>query len=907
MGYPVWETPSGDLGTIPEANYFEFFLKAYDQTDPVRPVSFELVAGQPPVGMHINPYGSIQGNPETIIKVGGVPANVSQAVTSQFAVRARVSDAYQEFTGNGSTTKFTLSTPVYFTVYRVVFLVNQEPRTGTYKIDSNGIMTVTMNEPPAVGTTLVVSVYRSDSTVTDRTFSITVIGENAPQILSTTLLGSYQDGRYVEIDINTIDLDVPGDVLTWYISDGQLPKGLVLNSSTGIISGYIIPLKTFAFYEYKFTVTVTDSKQSDSVTLKLKVVSQAALNASSMEIKSDLSYLTIDETFKYNPILVNMVPSNNEIGPYKHDNYFMYKFEGVDWDNDSIQYTIDQTSHDGFDYQNPLDPSDVVPFDVAGFDPGGLGLPPGLTLNAKTGWLTGYLPYQSELSVTYNFFVKVYKDKVTYIEDDGSTLGYYSTKRLFQLTVVGQTLSKITWSTPQNLGSVENGAISELQIAATADNGHTLYYELKTGAYNKLPAGLELQSNGLIQGRSTFSTFKVDSDQTTFDVNSFDINETTFDQTFQFTVRAYDLEQTTSDYQTFTLRLLRTNVVPYENLYIVSKLAKTDRDALTALLINTNLIPAADIYRPSDSYFGLANNLRLLMANGIDPATAASYVGAMQKAHFNKPLYFGEIKTAVVLNPDDSIRYEVVYLEVIDNLKSSAGKDVSLAVDVFKNKVPFTADTYAIDVSDEYESVDGIRYVYPNNLDNMHRQIVRTLGQENKALPDWMRDKQPDGRILGFTTGCVLAYVKPGTSGKIAYRLNASGFDFKQINAVIDRYVWDNNLSQNFNKATGKFLSSRDTTFDVYQNKYQYTVSQDGSTLIYIKPVSFVTPVLAPDHTTLEYPYNTLVNDPSSLPNAQKTTFDKGSLQFFSYKDKYAELDQNDAYLKYPKTDILKL
>jgi len=57
----------------------------------------------------------------------------------------------------------------------------------------------------------------------------------------------------------------------------------------------------------------------------------------------------------------------------------------------------------------------------------------------------------------------------------------------------------------------------------------------------------------------------------------------------------------------------------------------------------------------------------------------------------------------------------------------------------------------------------------------------------------------------------------------------------------------------------------------------------------------------------LEYPYNTLVNDPSSLPNAQKTTFDKGSLQFFSYKDKYAELDQNDAYLKYPKTDILKL
>ena len=241
------------------------------------------------------------------------------------------------------------------------------------------------------------------------------------------------------------------------------------------------------------------SKASDSIQLSMIVVAQGAINASSTEITVDITTLTLDETYKYNPILTNVVPSTTEIGPYKHDNYFMYKFDGIDWDNDSIKYSIDLGSEEGFDASG---------FDTVGFDPGGLTIPLGLTLDPDTGWLTGYLPYQSELSVTYQFYVRVYKDQVTYIDDDGSTVGYYQTRRPFQLTVLGQTLSPITWLTNENLGSIENGAVSELQLEATSENGNTLYYEFKTGAHNKIPPGLELQSNGMIYGRATFSTFK---------------------------------------------------------------------------------------------------------------------------------------------------------------------------------------------------------------------------------------------------------------------------------------------------------------------------------------------------------------------------------------------------------------
>ena len=897
MAVPVWETPSGNLGTIPELNYFEFFLRAYDEQDPIRPVSFELVAGQTPTGMHINPYGSIQGNPETIIKVGGVPANVSQAVTSKFAVRARVSDVYEEFTGNGTTTKFTLTDKVTFDVYRVITLVDQEPRTSTYKISSDGTMTVTMNQPVPMGSTLVVSIYRIGSVVSDRTFSITVIGENPPEILTTQLLGSYLDGRYVEIDITTIDLDIPGDTLTWSISQGALPLGLSLDTETGIISGYIIPLHTYVTQIYNFTVTVTDGKSSDAQNYNMKVISPGGIVGSTTEVTVDSDALTVDLTFKYNPILTNVVDSLGEIGPYTHDNYFLYKFEGVDWDGDSIKYSLDLGSSEGFDASS---------FDSTAFDPGGLALPPGLTLDPDTGWLRGYLPYQSELSVTYAFYVKVYKDQVFYIEQDGSTTSEYSTRRLFRLTILGQNLSKITWDTDADLGSIENGAVSELQIIASADNDHELFYELKQGGFNKLPPGLQLETNGTITGRSTFSTFTIDNTQTTFDKNSFDIDETTFDQTFTFTVRAYDAEQTANDYKTFTLRLQRINDSPYENLYIESKLARDQREQLTALLQDTNIIPSEDVYRPEDSYFGVSSNLRWLLANGINPVKAADYVSAMFKAHYNKPLYFGDIKTARVLNSDNSVRYEVVYLEVLDNLKNSVGINVSPAVDVSTSKIPFTADTGTPTVSDNYFTVDGVKYLYPNNLADMRRQIIRTLGQVNKALPDWMSDKQSDGGILGFTTGCVLAYVQPGTAEKIAYRIRTSGFDFKNLNVVIDRYIWDNNLSENYDKETGKFLNGRETTFDNFSRKYLYAVSADGSSLIYPNPVDFVTPVVGYDGSTLEYPYNDRVNDPGSLPNFNKTTFDGNSMRFFPYRDTYATLNQRDAYLKFPKTNILR-
>jgi len=121
----------------------------------------------------------------------------------------------------------------------------------------------------------------------------------------------------------------------------------------------------------------------------------------------------------------------------------------------------------------------------------------------------------------------------------------------FSLTITGAVEAEVTWDSPENLGNIVNGAPSMFRVQATNRGGRTMKYRLKSGAYNSLPQGLQLQPSGDIVGRVSFDTFALDLGATTFD-QSFAINRnlaslgTTFDLTYVFTVNAYaeDTNQT---------------------------------------------------------------------------------------------------------------------------------------------------------------------------------------------------------------------------------------------------------------------------------------------------------------------------------------------------------------------------
>lgn len=135
-------------------------------------------------------------------------------------------------------------------------------------------------------------------------------------------------------------------------------------------------------------------------------------------------------------------------------------------------------------------------------------------------------------------------------------------------------------------------------------------------------------------------------------------------------------------------------------------------------------------------------------------------------------------------------------------------------------------------VTDPYQSGGVVRganpsptaTVFPNSLINMRDQIIDTIGEQSDLLPLWMLSRQLDESVLGFTPAWVIAYCKPGAADKIAYNISQQ-FENKLdlINFDVDRYELDCQLSKNWDTDTQSWVPTppQVTTFDS-ENHYQF-------------------------------------------------------------------------------------
>lgn len=461
----------------------------------------------------------------------------------------------------------------------------------------------------------------------------------------------------------------------------------------------------------------------------------------------------------------------------------------------------------------------TVGFDEGRFDQGTLALPliiPATQLSqidANTGWITGTVPAQTITSVDYQFELVVFKR-------DYPT---YRASRLYTITVLGDLNDTINWITPENLGTIENGRISDLYVQAESTKGKPLFYSLKSNGSHRLPQGLVLLGDGLISGRVSFEIFTLDAATTTIDNG-----RTTFDNTYTFTVTAQDYQGTISEDRTFTLRVAVRNTRPYEDLYLEAMLSLEQRTTFNQLMADRSIFPLESIYRTSDPFFGVAGEIRTLFLAGLSPSTLTEYALSLANNHFVKRVEFGDVKTAVVLDTNFDVKYEVVYVEIFDENTSVAGEAPANTINL----------TGVIDTP--YYDLENNPYTiaYPNAFDNMSSTVIEDIGYEDKgALPDWMTSRQPNGRVLGFTRAVVLAYTMPGASAKIAYRLKTSNFNFNQLDFTVDRYMLDNSYSQNYDYSANAFITAEETTFDRYPSLSSVFVDQ--GTVDYALNVSY--------------------------------------------------------------------
>jgi hypothetical protein len=806
MAQPVWVTPPGNLGIIPEGVFYQTPLEAYDPG--LDTVYYQLLAGALPAGMYINQSGLLAGVPAAKVNVQGVPEQVSRDVTSKFAVRAYTQQ-----------------------VIHGVTIINR---------------------------------------LADRTFEITVSGQDAPEFVTPAgQIDQVYDGTLFDFQIEYTDVD-PDDTVTVKLVSGSLPQGVTINAK-GLISGFIQPLapidqiagfsrdgQGFSEYpfdfstkginaNYEFTLEVTDGKVGGSNlrTFSIYVWSRSIMTADTTFITADNTFITADVSPIRIPILLN---PQGSIGRVRNDNWFAYKFDALDLDGDLTQYIISSSS-----------PSAL----------------PGLTLDLNTGWLYGAIPNLGLTDISYTFDVRVFKkDNPTLISDPYT----------YSLQIIGPVDTEVIWLTDSDLGTIDNGAISTLYVAAVVGNGQPLTYELLSGSNSTLPQGLSLLPNGDIAGRVSFNTFALDGGTTVFDVG-FLKTPTTFDMKNTFTVRAFTSDGLVDVTKTFSITVIREYNEPYDNLYIQAMPPQDDRDLLASLLQDSEIFPRDLIYRPDDPYFGVAHNVTYYHAYGLTAATLLDYVNSLDLNHYWKNLVLGEVSVAQARNAAGEVIYEAVYSRIIDNLVNDQGESVSKDVTL----------PYPIKPGDSTE----IDTVYPNSLINMRDQVIDVVGQISNVLPAWMTSKQSDGRVLGFVPAWIMAYAKPGKGAQIAYYIAEKfGVRLNLIDYEVDRYELDRFLSHNWDPVTDEWVPTPAQTY--FDNGITDDISAWGNwnyEYTTFTPVQWVNVTGNAVTWTNNY-------------NGEQTVFDGNSLKFIDPVDMYVGLLPNpqvyDKYLVFPKRNILE-
>ena len=722
--------------------------------------------------------------------------------------------------------------------------------------------------------------------ISDRTFNIIVDGADDP-IFTTAEgnldIGLYKqyfvlDSTYIEYQIDAYDTDTAtGQQLSYFIAhgDGELPPGTMLTED-GRIIGYVEPVLSIkpedgsGWYDtglydvvaydfgyrstngydsyiydavnfdyslpsfrpkklnrnYEFTVTITDGDSISKKTFSIFVVGDDYFRADNNVLLDSTGLFTADVSYLRAPIWV----TSSDLGTFRANNYLVIFLDTYEVDEvvefDLISATVAWEEEHEYKVNDLIKISVTSSFicitahtstnaiDITKWAP--LGLPPNMIFDTKTADIYGRVPYQPEFTETYRFIVSATRTS-DYADEKAVSF------RTFNVQIVGETDSILTWHTAESLGSVNANYISTLQVQATSSviNGGLIYSIID----GKLPSGLSLTLDGEIIGMVTqFSDIeKKIIGLTTFDYRNgnatvFDGGATSFDRTFKFTIRARDRSGYGAIERQFTIYVSTPNQISYSNIKVQPLLKLTQRDVWKTFINNNVIFTPNSIYRLNDKNFGIQTKLSMLIYAGIQLTAADAYIGAMGLNHKRKRFQFGELKKAIAINTGTNNQvYEIIYIQMLDPLEPN-NKRLPLSVTrglqtprvtVDNNSVSFwsrsindlTANTPSANRPRPTVTIDSTGYnvsspkpnnYFPNSISNWRDRLKEVGETERNYLPLWMRSIQPGTKSeLGFTLAVPLCYCKLGTADDIMLNIKYSGFDLQQIDYTTDRYIID--------------------------------------------------------------------------------------------------------------------
>ena len=672
------------------------------------------------------------------------------------------------------------------------------------QVTTDGLLTGTPAE--VAKRTLYTFVVRATAgtSITDRTFSLDVQGADAPtfttasgqlQLDDSTSVGLYWviDGSSVSLQMQATDSDTrAGQQLVYEITKGTLPPGVTMSKS-GLISGIVqlTPDEKYGSYggydgsgaedefdgtydrtvatksvskNYDFVVRVSDGtsfvEQNNSIfvySADFWRVSNTAITIDLTEI--DGSPLTMDLSANRRPVF----RTGSDLGTFRHDNALVVKIDVEDFDalQGDLEYSIQSGS-----------------------------LPPGINIDINSGELYGQLARQSAVEVDYNFTIRANRTI-------SSELNVF-TDQAFTMKVIGELDIGIAFTTPETVGTLKANIPSLLNVEAVTDEANRVLSYSVTGG--SLPTGITLSEQGNLIG--------------TIDPSDF----TDSTRSFTFKVTVSDQYQDAATSKEFIVNVdIPFTKIEYGNMsgHATSFI---DQNIFYSIAQDPNINSVDNIFRPDDPNFGMRLKPNMLMMSGLEAQTLTAFQQQMEQNHAPKTLYFGDIKTAVAKEGTNT-KYEVVYIEMKDNLENNDGVAVSSSInlrDVVTKPLLGPKASSMIATADyvDYEvTTDGglsfsiagskvrfanqlsadlgfIETVFPNAVANM-RSRMKSLGhKEYDYLPLWMKTTQSgDLAPLGYVKAVPICYCKPGTSGLVKKRIIDKALNFKNIAFTIDRYI----------------------------------------------------------------------------------------------------------------------
>lgn len=710
----------------------------------------------------------------------------------------------------------------------------------------------------------VLRAYNLDG-ITDRTFEMYINGANAP--VWKTPAGLLEvgtnhslyvlDNSLVDFQFSAVDRDsAAGQNLTYYIppKGGIIPPGLSLSAS-GRLYGFTDPLfsndayhdgnydmnlydqypydygvrpdngfDTFLYdyhgYDYhdnvrtpkklnryyEFVVRASDGVFFTDRKFRIFLVGDDHLRADNTIMQVGNGVFTADSTYLRRPIWIT--PSN--LGRKRANNYVTVFLDIFDPSSlqGPIEYLLASVNDDG---------SPSI-------------LPPGMKIDQLTGEIYGSVPPQSAITVSYKFTVRALRYD---IQGDYEIVDSY---RTFTLDIIGEIDSTIRFVTDGDLGTLAANFISTVNVEAfTNIPGAVLSYSLVSGT---LPYGLTLFNDGTLQGKvNQYGTDEVPG-LTSFDQNTLTLDKstTTIGRDFMFTIEARDQFNLSAISKTFKLSIITPNDLLYSNIYVKPFLPVPTRVELSTFLTDDSVFEVNKLYRPSDLNFGVQTELKMLLYPGIETKEAADYAAALGRTS-KKRFRIGIVKKSVAKIPTtNTVLYEVIYLEIIDNLETGMNsvpkviptrhlnypisvnqgrRDIIDSSITNNNRIEMAKDVvHRLPKQDKVMSADfgGQRIsdsnkteIYGNSTTNIRRSIQDLGDTERNYLPLWMRTPQTNSGIeQGFTKAIPLCYCLPGQADSIILNIKNAiknkNFDFKKIDFTVDRIIIDSVEGQNGDK-----------------------------------------------------------------------------------------------------------